>query len=114
MDDSEKLTELRIVLDDMGAEVSDDDTTLLSYLEQAKDVILNRMYPYMDEEAYETLLIPKRYEYKQIRIAAYLLNKRGAEGEIQHIENGIHRNYKNADVPAEMLMDIMPRVGIPK
>ena len=114
MDDSEKLSELRVVLDDMGAEVDDEDSVLLSFLSQAKDVILNRMYPYMDEEAYEALILPKRYEFKQIRIAAYLLNKRGAEGEIQHIENGIHRNYKNADVPAEMLVDIMPRVGIPK
>ena len=110
MEDLVKLAELRVILDP----VDDDDTTLLSYLEQAKDVILNRMYPYMADEDYEGMTIPKRYEYKQIRIAAYLLNKRGAEGETQHIENGIHRNYKSSDVPEDMLWDVLPAVGIPR
>ena len=109
MDDSEKLLELRVI-----TEADDDDTVLLSYLEQAKAIILNRMYPYLDEATYEGLTVPKRFEYKQIRIAAYLLNKRGAEGEVQHIENGIHRNYKNADVPEDMLWDVFPMVGIPR
>lgn len=110
MDDSEKLMELRVILDS----TDDDDTTLLSYLFQARDVILNRMYPYLDEGTYEDLVVPKRYEYQQLRIAAFLLNKRGAEGETQHVENGIHRNYQNADVPEEMLRGILPQVGIPR
>ena len=110
MDCSEKLVELKIMLDP----VDDDDSTLLSYLEQAKGVILNRMYPYMDEAQFDEMDVPRRFEYKQVQIAAYLLNKRGAEGETQHIENGIHRNYKNADVPNDMLWDIFPQVGIPR
>ena len=110
MDNSEKLVELKIILDP----VDDDDSTLLSYLEQAKSVILNRMYPYLDDATFDELVLPKRYEYKQVQIAAYLLNKRGAEGETQHIENGIHRNYKSADVPNDMLWDVLPQVGIPR
>lgn len=110
MDTSEKLAELRLILDPDD----DDEATLLSYLTQAKDVILNRMYPYMEDDAYDGMEIPKRYEYKQIRVAAYLLNKRGAEGETQHIENGIHRNYKSSDVPEDMLWDVFPAVGIPR
>lgn len=109
MDDSEKLLELRVI-----TEADDDDSVLLSYLNQAKDVILNRMYPYLEEGAYDDLTIPKRFEYKQIRIAAYFMNKRGAEGETQHIENGIHRNYKSSDVPEDMLWDVFPSVGIPR
>ena len=110
MEDFEKLNELRTVLDP----VDDDDATLLTYLSIAKDVILHRMYPYMDDEEYIDMNVPKRHEYKQIRIAAYLLNKRGAEGELQHIENGIHRNYKNADVPEDLLWDVYPSIGIPR
>ena len=110
MEDFEKLAELRVVLEP----VDDDDATLLSYLAQAKDVILHRMYPYVDDEEYLQMDVPKRHEYKQIRIAAYLLNKRGAEGEVQHIENGIHRNYKNADVPEDLLWDVYPSIGIPR
>lgn len=108
MTDSEKLIELRVV-----TEADDDDSVLLSYLRMAENMILVRMYPYKDDGFFDGVTVPRRYEDKQIRIAAYLMNKRGAEGEVQHIENGIHRNYKNADVPEEMLCDIYPQVGIP-
>ena len=110
MDNSEMALELRII-----TESDEDDAVLFSYLAQAKDVILNRMYPYMtDQSGFEYMKLPKRFEYKQIRIAAYFMNKRGAEGETQHIENGIHRNYKNSDVPEDMLWDVLPQVGIPR
>lgn len=109
MTDSEKLAQLRLI-----TEADDDEAVLLSYLAQAKDVILNRMYPYLEEGAYTDLTIPSRFDWKQIRIAAYFMNKRGAEGETQHIENGIHRNYKSSDVPEDMLWDVFPMVGIPR
>lgn len=111
MDDFDKLPELRVIL---GDDSDEDDATLLSYLSQAGDAILNRLYPYLDGEAHEDLAVPRKYENKQIRIAAFLLNKRGAEGETQHIENGTHRNYGNADIPEDMLRDIVPMVGIPR
>lgn len=110
MDDLDKMAELKIVLEDETIP----DAALLSYLRQAENIILNRMYPYLDEATYVELTVPAKYEYKQIRIAAYMINKRGAEGETQHIENGIHRNYGGADVPADMLRDILPAIGIPR
>ncbi len=109
MDDWEKLIELRVI-----TEADDDDSVLLSYLRRAKTAILYRMDQYMTDEEYEEAEVPKRYEDKQIEIAAYLLNRRGAEGETQHIENGIHRNYESADIPPSMLRGITPKVGIPR
>jgi hypothetical protein len=44
----------------------------------------------------------------QIKIANYLINKIGAEGQIQHIENGIHRNYGDSDIPDGMMEEIVP------
>lgn len=76
------------------------------YLDLAGDKILNRMYPFLTD--YTGLEVPDRYTMIQLNISVYLLNKRGAEGEIQHIENGIHRNYGSADVPDGMLKDIVP------
>ena len=76
------------------------------YLELAAQKILNKMYPY--KEDYTDLEVPDRYAMVQLNIAVYMLNKRGAEGEIQHIENGIHRNYGAADVPDGMLKDVYP------
>lgn len=82
------------------------------YLELAAQKILNRMYPY--KENYDGMEVPDRYVSIQLNVATYMLNKRGAEGQVQHIENGVHRNYGDADVPESMLASIAPFVGIPK
>lgn len=76
------------------------------YLDIAGQKILNRMYPY--KESYEDLEVPDRYVMIQLNICVYMINKRGAEGEIQHIENGIHRNYGSSDIPDSMLKDVVP------
>ena len=84
----------------------EDGETLLVYLEMAGAKILERLYPY--RENWEGLEVPDKYSMLQLKIANYLLNKRGAEGQIQHIENGVHRNYGDADVPESMLSDLVP------
>ena len=101
MADSYKLTKLRLMV---GANTSEDDL-LLMYLTDAERAILNHLYP-MDEDVAHTL--PTRYESRQVEIAAYLYNKRGAEGETSHNENGISRSYENGSIPDSMLSDIIP------
>jgi len=96
-----KITMLQKMMDD------DTDSGILEvYLELAAQKILNRMYPFKDD--YEGLEVPDRYVAIQLKAASYLLNKRGAEGEIQHIESNIHRNYGAADIPDGMLAEIVP------
>jgi len=102
MTEERKIVMLRSMMD--GDDTSDD--ILSVFLETAGQKILNRMYPY--KEDYTGLSVPDKYAMTQIQIACYLLNKRGAEGEIQHIENGIHRNYGSSDIPDVMLKDIIP------
>ena len=97
------------MIDMLHSMMEDDDTNdgvLNTYLEIAAQKILNRMYPYKTD--YSDMEVPDRYAMIQLNIAVYLLNKRGAEGEIQHIENGIHRNYGSSDVPDGLLKDIVP------
>jgi hypothetical protein len=96
-----KLDKLRLMV---GANESEDNL-LLIYLNDAESAILNRLYP-MEEELNYTL--PARYESRVIEIAAYLYNKRGAEGETSHNENGISRSYENGSIPESMLSDIIP------
>ena len=76
------------------------------YLDLAKQTILNRMYPFTED--FGDMDVPDRYISIQLKVANYMINKIGAEGEIQHIENGIHRNYGSADVPDGMLKEIVP------
>lgn len=56
--------------------------------------------------------VPTKHDYKQCQIAAYLVNKQGAEGQIGHSENGISRTYECADIPESMLRDIVPFAGV--
>ena len=84
------------------------DDVLKSYLTIAGQKILNRAYPF-DDTVTE---VPRRYGYLQCEIAVYLLNKRGAEGETSHSENGITRGYENADVPESMLSEVIQHCGL--
>ena len=82
MTDVEKLTALRAMV---GG--SDTDEVLSTYLLLAGRKVIARAFPYNDE----VVEVPAKYETIQLEIAAYMLNKRGAEGQTQHSENGITR-----------------------
>lgn len=88
----------------------DSDEVLSTYLLLAAKKVLARAYPY-DNTVKE---VPEEYEGVQLEIATYLLNKRGAEGQMSHSENGITRSYENADVPSSMLKTITPHCGVIK
>ena len=88
----------------------DSDEVLSTYLLLAAKKVLARAYPY-DKTVKD---VPEEYEGVQLEIATYLLNKRGAEGQMSHSENGITRSYENADVPSSMLRVIAPHCGVIK
>ena len=103
MTQTEKLTLLKAMVGE-----SDTEEVLLAYLNIAGGKIINRAFPYGTDETE----VPRRYEFLQCEIAAYLLNKRGAEGQTGHSENGISRSYESADVPESMLSAVTPTVGV--
>jgi hypothetical protein len=107
MTDVEKLSLLRVMVGQPNEGDWEDDV-LVSYLAIAGRKIINRAYPYDDT----VVEVPRRYGYLQCDIAAYLLNKRGAEGQTAHSENGINRSYESADVPESMLSEVIPHVGV--
>lgn len=88
-----------------------DDNILLTFLEIAAEKVLTKCYPYRDDHLTKKS-VPTRYHNTQLEIAAYLLNKRGAEGETSHNENGINRSYESASVPDSMLKGIVPFVSV--
>lgn len=85
-----------------------DENVLSTFLTLAKNVVLAKAYPYGDG----TEEMPLKYDTVQVEIAAYMLNKRGAEGEIVHLENGISRHYEDGDIPPTLLRRITPMVGV--
>ena len=108
MTEIEKLALCRVMVEQPPDADGWSDSVLKSYLTIAGQKILDRAYPY-DDTVTE---VPRRYGYLQCEIAAYLLNKRGAEGETSHTENGISRTYENADVPESMLSGVIPHCGV--
>lgn len=101
-----KLEQLKSLL---GISGTDEDVLLLTLLSISAQKILDRAYPYNST----VTEVPARYETKQVEIAVYLYNKRGAEGQTSHSENGISRTYESADVPESLLRGIIPYVGVP-
>lgn len=85
-----------------------DESVLKAYLVLAGDHILNKAFPF-DPQKRD---VPPKYHSLQIEIAAYLINKIGAEGETSHSENGVSRTYENASVPDSMLKGVLPFVGV--
>ena len=105
---AEKIKQVRAMVGKSADEVGWSDDDLLTYLNIAGRKILNRAYPYKDTDNE----VPARYEILQCEIATYLLNKRGAEGQTGHSENGISRSYESADVPESMLSSVIPFCGV--
>lgn len=99
----EKLTALKAMV---GG--SDTEEVLSAYLALAGGKIIAKAYPY----EHETREVPERYHFLQVEIAAYMLNKRGAEGQTAHTENGISRQYENGDIPDSLLKSIVPHCGV--
>ena len=102
MTNSERLEMLEAIVDET------DEDVLSTYLTLAGSKIIAKAYPYNDD----VTEVPAKYHALQIEIAAYMLNKRGAEGQLSHSENGISRVYESADVPASMLKAVTPFCGV--
>lgn len=101
MTDEEKLTMLKSMTEET------DNDVLSTYLTLARGVVLSRAYPYTEEDK-----VPTKYDTVHVEIAAYMLNKRGAEGETAHSENGVSRSYEDGDIPPTLLRRILPMAGV--
>ena len=102
MTDTEKLNKLMTMLDDdVSTNVAN------TFLEAAEKAVINLAFPFGDG----TEVMPEKYEEVQIEIAAYLISKRGAEGEVTHTEGGVTRTYESADLPVALRSRITAKVG---
>lgn len=101
MTDSEQMTLLKSMTDET------DEDLLSAALDYAGQAVLNQAYPYGGAPSE----VPTRYMGNQLDIAAYLLNKRGADGQLSVNENGIYRTFEAAAIPASMFKGIVPYVG---
>lgn len=106
MTKDEKLARVKL---NVGTDTGLTDDEITSYLDTAGRKIVQIVYPYGN--GIES--VPDKYAITQCEVATFLINKRGAEGEVSHGENGINRSYGDADIPASMLRGVVPMVGVP-
>lgn len=102
MTDAEKLTMVKTMTGETDEEV------VSAYLSLAGNKVCRKAYPF-DPSVTE---VPDQYAHVQVEIAVYLLNKRGAEGQTSHSENGISRSYEDGDVPPTLLREIVPCAAV--
>ena len=104
MTEAEKIERLAVLI---SPDTASNDL-LLSLLEQAEGIILNRRYPF---GAPEGATLSAYHQQIQIRIAVELFGKMGAEGQTAHDENGIKRTWEAGDVSPSLLKTIVPVCG---
>ena len=101
MNDIEKVENMKVAIAPDTAEES----VLLSEIQTAETMILNKMYPFGYPE---NTVVPQRYERLQIKLAVELFTQRGAEGQSSHSENGINRSWTEKSA---LLARIVPQCG---
>ena len=84
----------------------DDEETASAYLDLAGQMILERRYPLTADRT--GLEVPARYDGLQVELAVALWARRGAEGEIEHDENGVARKYEGI---GRYLARVVPCIG---
>ena len=104
MTNEQKIEKLKVLISPDTAT----DPLLLSLLEQAEGIVLNRRYPFGVRDG---ATVERRFENVQLQIAVELFNKMGAEGQTAHAENGINRTWEAGDVSPSLLKTIVPVCG---
>ena len=102
MVESEKIAKVRVLVEN---DPDATDATITVYLDLACGAMLERLYPY---DASKTAAdIPERYDMTQCELAARYFLRRGGQGEINHEENGVNRQYGSVD-DADILNRLTP------
>ena len=84
--------------------ISDD--VVNTFFQLSKNAILLKRFPYLQDVGDKEL--PSIYDSLCVRLAVYMYNKQGAEGEISHTENGVSIKWENGDLPESMMSEVIP------
>lgn len=106
MTDSQKIAMVKTLVDN-DATATDDVVSV--YLSIAANKMVERLYPFDTDKGESD--IPERYDTIQCELSARLFLRRGSEGETNHEENGINRNYETVD-DSDILCRLTPFVKV--
>lgn len=92
MTSTEKIAMVKTLVES-DADATDDVVSV--YLNLACHTMLERLFPYDPDKT--DVDIPFRYDTIQCELAARYFLRRGGQGEINHEENGVNRQYGTVD-----------------
>ena len=92
MTETEKKTMVKTLVEN-DADATDD--VVAVYLTLARNTMLERLFPY--DTTKDSGDMPTRYDTLQCELAARYYLRRGGQGEINHEENGVNRQYASVD-----------------
>lgn len=92
MTNAEKIVTVQTLVES-DAEATD--PVVAVYLNLAHNAMVERLYPYDSSKTADD--VPERYDTIQCELAARYFLRRGGQGEINHEENGINRQYASVD-----------------
>jgi len=112
MTGAEKLSTLKILLED-GSGYMPTDETLNTYISLSEKEILAWMYHLIGGVPESVTDVPAKYETVQIYAVLAGWTHAGAEGQNTSIENGVHRRFDYADMLDYIHNNVLPyaRVG---
>jgi len=112
MTGAEKLSTLKILLED-GSGYMPTDETLNTYISLSEKEILAWMYHLIGGVPESVTDVPAKYETVQIYAVLSGWTHAGAEGQNTSIENGVHRRFDYADMLDYIHNNVLPyaRVG---
>lgn len=89
-----------------GTQYEGNTALMQAYIDDATQLCINTLYPFSQQARPDAL--PDRYNSWIARAALEMISKIGAEGELQHDENGIKRYYSSSAVSPELLQELTP------
>ena len=107
MTDAAKISRVKVLVENDPVAT---DEVVAVYLDSAQSAMLERLFPLHPEKTAED--IPERYDMIQCDLAARYFLRRGGQGQINHEENGVNRQWASVD-DADILDKLTPfaRVG---
>ena len=104
MTQAEKIAMVKVLVEN---DPTATDEVITVYMSLARNAILQRLWPLHPEKT--TADIPERCDMIECELAARYFLRRGAQGEINHEETGVKRQWGSAD-DSDILQRLPPFV----